>query len=388
VPGWSLSVPSLRSDNSIMNAARRLCIAAPLLLLGLAAAPLGAGQQPGPGSVVGVLVGVERLSEDVVGAPAGTLRTLWIQMGGAKPPTAAMVVEVADLLVPRGTGFWRLGRTATCAEGEADEPGQVAVAISQYLWAAPVGQRPRIRIARAQSDFFSPERVGPCRATKVSCDVRHIVSLHWVSPDYVSIQPSADGTCGLSRIVSLEDTTRRLDNVNRPVTPTEALGPAADAALRKAFAAARVEYEKDHKDCDPSRYDPEAWRIAREDGHWTVSGWSENHRLCSYGFDFSADIDVSRITGRTDDHARWLTLRRTRPDVIDAHVAPGGRWTIAQTERQLLVLDGTQPALVLPIESRDSIVMVEWATGRNVARWDAAVRRLKVVPPPKPVVVR
>jgi hypothetical protein len=365
-----------------------------LLLAGLSAVALAAGPQPGLDSAVGVLIGIEHRREDVVGAPAGTLHTLWIEMEGKAPLTAARTVQVSDLFVPRQSGFWQSGRVATCAEGEYDEPGQIAVTISQYLWAVPAGQRPSIRFGPPSYATIppAPERLGPCRATKVHCDVRHRVGLHWVAPDYISIETTGDGTCGSSAIGSFADTTRRLDDVDKPVTVADALGTAADAALRTAYDVARLEYEKAHKDkaCEPSKFDPAVWWIAREDGRFKVKGWSENHRLCGYGFDFSAEIDVSRVTGRTDDRARWQTLRARRPDITDAHVAPGGRWTVARTERQLLVLDGdaATPALILPIGRRDDIVMVEWATGRNVARWGAEIRRVRALPALRPVVVK
>jgi hypothetical protein len=43
---------------------------------------------------------------------------------------------------------------------------------------------------------------------------------------------------------------------------------------------------------------------------------------------------------------------------------------------------------MLPLTRRDEIVMVEWATGRNVARWDAEVRRVHAMPPMAPIVVK
>lgn len=50
--------------------------------------------------------------------------------------------------------------------------------------------------------------------------------------------------------------------------------------------------------------------------------------------------------------------------------------------------DAAQPALTLPIPRKDDIVMMEWATGRNVARWNAEARRVRGMPPVNPIVVR
>jgi hypothetical protein len=351
-------------------------------------------QSGGEDAAAGVLVGFQRLGEDVLGAPPSTLRTLWIRIDDAAPSRAARTVDVSDLLVPRQSGFWRVGRLATCSEAplEPDEPGRIAVGISQYLWAVPLGRRPSIRFGPPLSASImpGPERVGPCRSKTVYCDVARTVDIFWVAPDYVSIDFGTRGSCGAHGGWTPAYGVRRLDDVRASLSIGAVLGPEAENALRRAFERARAEYEKDMKACDGAKFDPATWWITREGGRWKTTGWSVNERMCNYGFDFSADIDVSRMTGRADDRTRWQTLHAQLSDINDVHVSPGGRWAIARTEQQLLVLDGdgARPALMLPLTRRDEIVMVEWATGRNVARWDAEVRRVHAMPPMAPIVVK
>jgi hypothetical protein len=61
-------------------------------------------QSTADSAATGVLVGLERHGEDRPGALPGTLRTIWIPIPGAATG-ASETIEVADLLVPRRTGF-------------------------------------------------------------------------------------------------------------------------------------------------------------------------------------------------------------------------------------------------------------------------------------------
>src|SRR5689334_13679407 len=74
----------------------------------------------------GVLVGIQNRDNQ-------RLRTVWLTEG-------APVVEVTPLVVPRGTGFWRLGLLNGCIRerGSFEENGWEEFE-SQHLWAAPLG---------------------------------------------------------------------------------------------------------------------------------------------------------------------------------------------------------------------------------------------------------
>jgi hypothetical protein len=364
-----------------------------------AAGAAGVPQQISGESAVGVLVGLDRHEGDVFGPPvASTLRTLWIPFGNAAPINARDVVEIRDLLVPRPSGFWRVGRLATCAEGplDPDDRTRTAAAIAQYFWAAPLGRRPEVTLGPPTPLGPYPERVGPCRAKTIDCDVDRRIGLYWVAPEYVSLDLGVRGSCGAHPGWTPDYGVRRLDDVTTPLTIGALLGPTAEQAFQRAYELERARYERDMKsrgqDCGDTKFDPALWWIEREAGTWKTTGWARHERYCNYGFDFTADLDVSRIVGRpsADDRIKGQRLRARRPDLHDAHFSPAGRWAVGRTDTQLIIVDGdaAQPALTRPITRTDDIVMIEWATGRNVARWDADARRVGGRPPVNPIVVR
>ena len=373
-------------------------LAAGVIVLSAVGAP-GVPQAVSGGNSVGVLVGLDRLESDVFGPPrTNTLRTLWIPLVDATPIDARDVVEIRDLLVPRPSGFWRLGRLATCAEGPLDPDNRhiTAATIAQYLWAVPLGRRPEVALGPSDPIGAHPERVGPCRAKTIDCVGDRRVAIYWVAPDFVSLDLGERGSCGAHPSWTPEYGVRRLDDVHSVVTVGAILGPAAEQAFRRAYELERASYDRDMKaqgkDCGDAKFDPAMWWIEREAGSWKMKGWSQHERYCNYGFDFTVDLDVSRIVGSrpADDRMRWQALHARRPDLDDAHFAPGGRWAVGRTETQLMVFDGdaARPALTLPITRKDDIVMMEWATGRSVARWNAEARRVRGMPPVNPIIVR
>ena len=116
------------------------------------------------------------------------------------------------------------------------------------------------------------------------------------------------------------------------------------------------------------------WRVERGPGHWSIEGWSDTHRLCGGGVDYTIQADLSRVTGRqAPPPQRWVA------GAADVFWSPDGRWALLTTGNEVRLarrdqLDATVARASL--DGDDSVVMVEWATGSNVARWREQVARL------------
>ena len=68
------------------------------------------------------------------------------------------------------------------------------------------------------------------------------------------------------------------------------------------------------------------------------------------------------------------------PDIMDAHFSPAGPWVLVASRNQLMILPNAEsgkPIVSVPLSRSENLIMVEWATGRNVARWDDEVRRIR-----------
>ena len=107
------------------------------------------------------------------------------------------------------------------------------------------------------------------------------------------------------------------------------------------------------------------------------------------------------MTGTIDSRQVYQRLSRQRPEIVDAHASPDGRWTLAVTGERLYAPDGPvimkelllvdrlaveRPLWRMRLEDEEP-VMVEWAVGRHVERWRQTVAQARILPPPEPPVI-
>jgi hypothetical protein len=164
--------------------------------------------------------------------------------------------------------------------------------------------------------------------------------IFWVWPEYLSLDVGRRSSCGAHPDGEPKFTIRR--GPTEPVSISEVFGTATQDLFRKAYDAAKRQYIKewgsDGPACaEPAVFDPWAWHVERNAGHWRASGWASTSRLCGYGFDFTADVDLSTLTGRKSGTSYWSRLRDRVPDLTDADSSPDGQWTLATTETEILL---------------------------------------------------
>jgi hypothetical protein len=291
---------------------------------------------------------------------AATLRTLWLEAGGR-------VAEAGGLLLPRRSGFWWLDLDRSCTEEPVvdfndQETGEYEVEIADDLRASPVETRP------------APAPRSNCVAREVRCVTDRRIEISWVWPDFVSLNRGGEGGCGAHPDGWIAYSVERLDELGQRLTASAALGATAGRRLRAAFDRARREW--DPMCADLAEFSPESWRVERTRGRWKVQGWSETHRLCGGGIDYTIEADLSRLTrGQPPPPPGWTMV----VGATDAMSSPGGQWVlvVSGSEVRLSPRDQLGRAVSrMPISEHDSIVMVEWATGAAVARWREQVGRL------------
>lgn len=184
---------------------------------------------------------------------------------------------------------------------------------------------------------------------------------------------------------SFDFTVRSLSNLAEPLSVGDVFGRSVEDAARNAFdneddARRKLEREEARECGVEAVFDPKSWSIKRAAGTWKATGFSKTHRLCGVGIDWLVDANLSTITGRRDDRSRWQLFEAKWPSFTDMHVSPADRWTLVVTETELMIFEARsidRPLLRVPKSSQENVVMVEWATGKNVARWNAEVVRLR-----------
>jgi hypothetical protein len=337
----------------------------------LLATTLVAGQTPARRAVpAGVLVGVYHVEDYVARGlkkpAAATLSTIWLES------ESASATALAPLLVPRSAGFWWVGLTYSCTE----EPHEIAdgdqrgdeLYVQDTPWAAPVGARSVVDIRRAAS-------ARECQSTNVSCAVESRTDIYWIWPDFISMNGRTEGGCGAHPDGSFDYSIRRLDDLRKSLAVADVLGSDADARLRTAFERARADV---NKDCaGVATFSPTSWYIQRTPGRWILKGWSDMERICGYGIDYSSAVDLSRVTRPgAPPPAAWTDMSNAR----DAISSPDRRWVllIRKTDVILVAREALdRPVARAPLSDDDSVVMVEWAQGANVARWRNQIRSLE-----------
>ena len=197
-------------------------------------------------------------------------------------------------------------------------------------------------------------------------------------PDFISLNKGSESSCGAHPDGDYRPAVHRLNDLETPLSFGAVFGASAEARLRSAYKREKREYRSRHaRECEePDSFSPTAWHVERQDGRWLLEGWAGAHRMCEVGISYTADIDVSRVTG---SRAPARVLPKPISGVQDAIVSADERWLlrIRQNEVALSPRETPErPVARAPLTGGDSVVMAEWARGANVSGWRDQVRTL------------
>ena len=349
---------------------------------------------PGALAQSGVLIGVS--------SPAG-YETLWIVRDASRPLHAT----IPALLVPRADGWWRVGTVPICPtggpEGETMDvlwrvrADSVAV-ISEICHELPRGELPLPIYAEdsAAADSARKELVR-CSWSKIE--------IKFVSPQYLALGERSGQTeeCEPRGGRWYQSYYVSQFNGDSSVALAELASKSVDSVARVALASAAKELAKDEV-CTNffERFDPRellevgaAWYPSRVSGRW-LPVLVEQLGPPECQLHSVVDVVLRRtFTGHDVLRPSWSALSRRVKGLNDAFSSPSGDLLLTRAADSLFVHVGHGENLgrrigSVPFSGRE-IVMLQWATGRNVARWNqeiaAMVRRglppPKVMPPPK-----
>ena len=342
----------------------------------------------------GVLIGVS--------TPTG-YETLWVVRDASRPLRAT----IRELLVPRVDGWWRLGTTPICSTGGPEGQwmevlwrarADSAAVISEFCHELPRGELPlpiyvedsaaadsarkemvRCSWSKIEINFVSPEylAVGEQSGQTEECEPR---GGRWYQSYYVS-RFNGDSSLALAELSS-----PRVDSIGRV-----ALSTAAKELAKDEVCASIVE------GFDPSELFEigAAWYPSRFGGRWMPvlveqlgMGECQLHPIVDIALD-------TELTGHDVLRPSWAALSKQIRGLTDAFTSPGGDMVIVRATDSLFMYLGESEKLgrrigAVPFPDR-KIVMLQWARGRNVARWnkeiDAMLKRglptPRVVAPPK-----
>jgi hypothetical protein len=284
-------------------------------------------------------------------------RTLLVTFRDGK---ARLAADVPALIVPRKDGFWRLG---VLQKGNDDESIYAIPALSKPPVPSPAASRDR-------GDLDS------------DCELSSAETIEFVNPEIVSVEDQEESSCGMHPSHTLLYGTYRIDDLKTALEITTVLGAAAGVAQTRS--APEPDPGDDCGVLDPP--DSRNWGIKWSPGKWSVLSVYSTSQACggdhSYEVKFTPPApvvgSVSTLAPRTGAAMAKKLSSLQRGSVL----TPSGDFLITFGNPIEIFRVDAQPLSAAPVRSIASAensafpVMVQWALGKHVIQWEAALNQI------------
>jgi hypothetical protein len=326
-------------------------------------------------------------------------KTMWIVM---TPDGATVVATVPDVIAPRSTGFWRVGRTMVC---EFDVETQQDSA-RDALWQTPLEKAPVIQQgppckSHRPGDFTEDEENTPSDSAgpHVNLCGRESGKLLFVSPNYIGEEFDAwDGCDARGGHDMTRDHVRAFDN-SSPLSLNEIVGEQAakayGVAAEKGFSENSKEFNCPEPDAE--QYDLKSWNIKHVRGAWRpIASLDMFMGECAFSHPMNLELPKS-VTGEPAQSALWSKITAAVPRVLDFYLSPFGDFALVfvspkNAEYHLYAYsakDGVPGKRLaeIPWDNSNSrpIVMAQWSSGKYLSHWTDVITKIKEHPLPAPV---
>lgn len=327
-----------------------------LIGLGLATAFLGlANSQSAVSS--GLLLGLRS---------GNNYSTLWIAPQNGKLNAR----QGQDVLVPRKSGWWRVGLATTSQKTLDNELTTI-----KTLWAATIAQK-----GLGKTSF------------EADCQEDSTDTLLFVHEQYLALENSSNGYCkgaahpwAASNLeVRSLDVLERGGNtaaVTNPEPNTLEIGKVLGQNTQKQFIAAGESFSKKLPLEKQELYEKSPtttnWALIRRNGQWVLRGrlgyaYEAVRSVCC--IDFDTGTSPKSIVGHDQLAISWATLKTANPKIIDAFSSPSKDvlFTLEPTKLSAFALqNGRLGSLLLTVPFKNAVapVMIEWTNAASVARW-------------------
>ena len=353
----------MRSAGSTINRA--------LLFLVLCGTILAESHARQSGLLLGVATQEEvRFGYDTSGGYAQRLRTYWLVPG---EDAMRQVIEVPQLIVPRESGFWKVGLKRSIYN----------YVVEDFLWSLPTDEVATVR------------GIDPVEGE--ACDeLSTIAEVMFVGADHLSVNIYGGGYCeGNAHPSGWNDYYWTWhDSLRSAPDAYEAFwrGPDLETLLgTEAYRTFQEEGRRVWDGLDPRKRMaldslPRDLHLVRKQGRWTSVGrlhWSaEVVRGVEEYFDSSVE-PPRRLVGHDQRAVPWDSVLARVPRANDAFTSPT-RDLLVILERGKLhffsIRDGridSAPMTVHGLIGGMKVIMIQWAVGPHVERWTQELQRIQ-----------
>ncbi|MFI5093291.1 MAG: hypothetical protein WCE50_18435 [Candidatus Acidiferrum sp.] len=350
---------------------------------------------PVKGQQAGVLLVYGRPTSDI----NYEYKTVWVVFS---PTEAQIVATVPDVIVPRSTGFWRIG-TANVCDYQRDTWGTT----QEVLWQTPIEKAPLIdqgapckneeTVNGENTDTDAPAQSSDSGLNACSHEA---VKLLFVSPSYLSEefnsnQADCDGRGG-------HDVTRnevRTFDTDVPLSLDEFFSAQAAKAYRVAARKGFAEVTKDFNcpEPNPQSYDLKSWAITHDRGVWSpAASLDEWQGECA--FSRTMDLTLPKdVTGEASKAALWPAFAAAIPHLSDFYLSPLGDYAVLIINPknadyhiyaysvQAGVLGKRLSEITWDPYNSYIFIMAQWSSGKYVQKWTGTIQNIKDHPLPAPI---
>ncbi|HEY6269525.1 MAG TPA: hypothetical protein VIX11_14570 [Candidatus Acidoferrum sp.] len=385
-----------------------------LLVLAPAAAQQSPASTPVPPSSGLLLAHIaHQRNSQVLGSPSVVqYETLWIVRDAAG---ARIIATLPDIVIPRKTGFWRLGIQHACqlrAPEKGDPTSRGNISTADLPYAVPADKAPILEVQYPLCDSETTKRVfddtydsepsnydSPPKPDAPSECGWYNLWFESVLPDLISVGSftGQSETCEprgghlySDFWVQSPDSPMQLYSGETQKIPFEQLfGAAGDRAYIKALSGGGPDGDSCASDSPPEDLSRTGWYLRHGQGEWYTSAFIQPSGFCV------ASGSPKVIVPRSLTHAvplpvPWSALRKQLPDLADAYVSPGASVLLALQSKQdpnshviqilsvaLFDFSGNKLGPKLLELPPTDLVMVEWATGRFISSWTDSLTALQ-----------
>jgi hypothetical protein len=302
----------------------------------------------------GVLLGLRAMTQS-----GTTYRTLWMTSQNGEVDLTA---EGEDILIPRKSGFWKLG-----VRRLMDEQWQ-----TDAVWAIPAAEKPFL----------------PILGYDEGCEGSEWTFLLFVGNDYVSFERESGGYCegaahpwavNWLEVLPIDD----IQAEGGCVPLSECVGEGANTQLLIAAEQYRAELTEEEREMLEAEPTDCSWGLIRRRGQWVLRG--RLRYSCEAYRGHYADFDIAlkppaSLVSHDELHPSWEKVKAKVPAAVDAFSSPGRNLLVVLTEHTLTVHpvagdDIGESVHTLTLNEEEAAVMIQWAEGEHVHRWTEEVSR-------------
>ena len=353
------------------------------------------------------------------------LQTHWIVLGANAPPQAV----IPELIVPVGAEFWRIGERSWCdVEDLTDfDDARLGAAFDTTTerWIVPARTAPKVALGMSCDQVEAKEKAIRAKAErefkKKNIDYERDMhdggecsttgkSVAYVTPRVLSDEDGTTVECGVH-----PDAEFDWHSVTLPALQPVDLNRWYQGDVTQLFRSGfRKKFKEDFGEDPPEETEfdefkpvPSRWLLYHAEGEFRIRAFVKTHRLNGYFTDFDLPVKPpAELVGNIDSSTVWPAIKAAIPHALDVYKSPRGDFAVVRTGIALTMGDAysshwkDQSVIVMELRngkpgreilrlplSFGNILMVEWATGANVQRWDKELRGWATNGLPKPAVV-